>query len=323
MRTLPVLVLCVSLVGTASRAAEPAKIELHVLRTTTLTNEQFLTGVKEGQPASIAAELRLPTPGTARVPAVILIHGSNGATARDARWLGELNDLGVATLLVDSFTGRGISSTVGDQAQLGELTTINDAYRALELLAKHPRIDPTRIGISGGSRGGVVALYASLTRFQQMHMAPGTEFAVYISFYPPCVTTYVDDANVAKRPIRLFHGTADDIAPVDQCRSYVNRLRAKGADVELTEYAGAQHGFDNPGVPLTRIRDGASGLVPCSRYEDPVGRVVNRDNNLPPSRNDECLKRPATVGYDADATARATDAVKAILREVLRLGPAR
>ena len=41
------------------------------------------------------------------------------------------------------------------------------------------------------------------------------------------------------------------------------------------------------------------------------------------SRDDECLKRPATVGYDADATARATDAVKALLRDVFRLGPAR
>jgi len=324
MRTLPILVLCVSLVGTASRGAESAKIELYVLRTTTLTDEQFLTGVTEGQPASIAAELRLPTVGTGRLPAVILIHGSNGATARDDRWARELNDLGVATLLVDSFTGRGIGSTVGDQTQLGELTTINDAYRALELLAKHRRIDPTRIGISGGSRGGVVALYASLTRFQRMHMAPGTQFAAYLSFYPSCITTYVDDIDVAARPIRLFHGTADDIASIEQCRAYVERLRRAGADVELTEYVGVQHGFDNPaGAPLTRVREGSPGLAPCSRYENPVGRIVNRDNDLPRSRDDECLKRPATLGYDADATARATDAVKGILREVFRLEPAR
>jgi dienelactone hydrolase len=192
---------------------------------------------------------------------------------------------------------------VGDQAQLGELTSINDAYRALELLAKHPRIDPARIGIFGGSRGGVVALYSSLARFQRMHMAPGTQFAVYISFYPPCVTTYVEDIDVAARPIRLFHGTADDIAPVEQCRAYVERLRRAGADVELTEYVGARHGFDNPsGAAVTRVREGSPGLAPCSRYENPVGRIINRNNDLPRSRDDECLRRPATVGYDADAT---------------------
>jgi dipeptidyl aminopeptidase/acylaminoacyl peptidase len=70
--------------------------------------------------------------------------------------------MGVATFLLDGFTGRGIESTTADQFQFGTLTMINDAYRALELLAKHPRIDLTRIGIFGGSRGGKVALYASL-----------------------------------------------------------------------------------------------------------------------------------------------------------------
>jgi dienelactone hydrolase len=157
-----------------------------------------------------------------------------------------------------------------------------------------------------------------------MHMTPSTQFAVYLSFYPSCITTYVDDIDVAARPIRLFHGTADDIAPVEQCRAYVERLRRAKADVELTEYVGAQHGFDNPGgAPLTRVREGSPGLAPCSRYENPVGRIVNRGNNLPPSRDDACLKRPATLGYDADATARATDAVKTILRDVFRLGPVR
>ena len=151
----------------------------------------------------------------------------------------------------------------------------------------------------------------------------GTDFAVYLSFYPPCTTTYVDDGDVAARPIRLFHGTADDIAPVEQCRAYAERLRRAGADVEFTEYAGAQHGFDNPATArLTRVREGPPGLAPCSRYENPVGRIVNRSNDLPRSGDDECLKRPATVGYGPDATARSTDAVKALLRKVFRLEPA-
>ena len=253
------------------------------------------------------------------LPAVVLVHGSEGPNARDARWAGELNDLGIATFLLDSFTGRGIASTVDDQSRLGELTMINDAYRALELLSKHPRIDGTRIGILGGSRGGVVALYASLTRFQRMHAQPGTDFAVYVSYYPPCPKTYIDDGQVAARPVRIFHGTADDIAPIDQCRAYVERLRGAGSDVELTEYAGAHHGFDNPGVPLTRVAEGQAGVSPCELHESPVGRITNRDTGLPFTRRDRCLNRPRTVGYDAGASAHAAAAVKAILRRAFRL----
>jgi hypothetical protein len=48
--------------------AQIARIELYALRTTTLTDQQFLNGVKEGQPATIAAELRLPRRTTDRMP---------------------------------------------------------------------------------------------------------------------------------------------------------------------------------------------------------------------------------------------------------------
>ncbi len=147
---------CLIVAGMQGRAADVSRIELLPLQTVTVTEEQFLTGSRDGRPVTIAAELRLPSTAAARVPAVILLHGSGGANTRDDRWSRDLNDLGVATLLVDSFTGRGIVSTVADQSQLSELSVIIDAYRALDLLAKHPRIDATRIGLLGGSRGGDV-----------------------------------------------------------------------------------------------------------------------------------------------------------------------
>ena len=178
---------CLIVGGMQGRAADVSRIELLPLQTVTVTEEQFLTGSRDGRPATIAAELRLPSTAAARVPAVILLHGSGGANTRDDRWSRDLNDLGVATLLVDSFTGRGIVSTVADQSQLSELSVIIDAYRALDLLAKHPRIDATRIGLLGGSRGAMSALYASIKRFRRMYAPAGADFAVYMSFYPPCI----------------------------------------------------------------------------------------------------------------------------------------
>ena len=79
---------------------------------------------------TLAAELRLPTAGTTRLPAMILLHGSAGVQSGNDRWARELNDLGIATLTVDSFTERGIGSTIGAQGQLSELVVIIDAFAA-------------------------------------------------------------------------------------------------------------------------------------------------------------------------------------------------
>src|SRR5713101_4295808 len=228
----------------AAAFAQTARIELHPLQTVTLTGEQFLTGVKDGKPALISGELRIPRPGAERLPAVVLVHGSGGVGANVDRWAQELNGIGVSAFIVDSFTGRGIVNTSADQSQLSSLAMMVDAFRALELLGRHSRVDPARIGVMGFSKGGVTALYASLKRFQRMHGPASVEFAAYVPVYAPCNTRYIDDEQVSDRPIRLLHGTADDWVPVAPCRQYVERLRRAGKDVKLFEYPDASHAFD-------------------------------------------------------------------------------
>jgi dienelactone hydrolase len=305
--------------GIVGRGAESAKVELHTLSTVTVSDEQFLTGARDGKPAVIAAELRLPRLGAARLPAMVIVHGSGGIMGNDDRWTRELNDRGVATLLLDGFTPRGIVSAATDQSQLGNLTMIHDAYRALELLAKHPRIDASRIGIMGGSRGGRVALYASLKRFQRMHGRADLGFATYLGFYTPCWAKYIDDEDVSDRPIRLFHGADDDYVPVAPCRSYVERLRRRGKDVQLTEYPGAYHLFDNPLLPLVRIA-GAQTPRRCVVEEKEVGQVVNTESGKPFTWDDRCVERGVMVGYNAHAHAEAIKAVAGLLRALFKLG---
>src|SRR5580765_44190 len=72
------LLACLSVANVNTRAAEPAKIELMLLKTVTVTEEQFLLGSQDGRLVTLAVELRLPTAGTARLPAMILLHGSGG-----------------------------------------------------------------------------------------------------------------------------------------------------------------------------------------------------------------------------------------------------
>ena len=298
--------------------AQVARMEIHSFQSTTLTDQDFLTGRREGKPVTIAGELRLPRPGVDRLPVVVLLHGSGGISGYVTDWEQDLDSMGVATFVIDSFTARGIVNTNYDQAQLGRLAMIVDAYRALDLLAKHPRIDPTRIALMGFSRGGQAALYASLKRFRSMHGSPGREFAGYIPFYPPCGTAFRDDEEVADRPIRLFHGSADDYNPVAPCRAYVARLKAKGKDVQLTEYAGAGHLFDGRANKTPVKLEKAQTTRRCQLAEAQDGLIINVTTKQPFTYADPCVEYGPTIAYDEKASTEARKAVREFITAVLK-----
>jgi dienelactone hydrolase len=302
----------------AARPAQVARMEMHSFQSMTLTDQQFLTGQKEGKPVTLAGELRLPRPGNDRLPAVVLLHGSGGVSGNILDWEQDLNAMGVATFVLDGFTGRGIVNTNNDQSQLGRLAMIVDVYHALEVLARHPRIDPTRIALMGFSRGGQGALFASLKRFQRLHGPVGQEFAAYIAFYPDCTTTYRDDEDVADKPIRIFFGSADDYVSVTACRAYAGRLMAKGKDVQLTEYAGALHNFDNRGLKTPVKLEKAQTVRHCECAEAENGVIVNVKTKQPFTYADPCVEYGPTLAYNEKAATEAGRAVKDFITTTLK-----
>src|SRR5713226_1600836 len=75
---LAMLVIAAAGPGCISRAwGQGIRIEIHPVRSVTLSEQEFLTGATGGQPAVLAGELRLPRT-SGRLPVVVLVHGSGG-----------------------------------------------------------------------------------------------------------------------------------------------------------------------------------------------------------------------------------------------------
>jgi dienelactone hydrolase len=293
------------------------RIEIYPISTQTLSDHQFLSGNKKGDPAQIAGELRQPV-GDGPFPVVVLVHGSGGVGGNVDRWAVELNYIGVSAFILDCFSGRGIRSTILDQSRLGSLAMIFDAYRALEFLVKQPSLDANRIALMGFSKGGFATLYASMKRFQGYFAPPGAEFAAYLPFYPRCDIAFFRDEDIADRPIRIFHGEADDWVPVEPVQRYVARLQAAGKDVSLTTYPGARHAFDSTTYPPVFTFSDAEISSHC-RLAEKDAQIINLDTGKPFTNQDACVRRGASVGSNEGASQKAHADVKKFLSGLFHL----
>jgi dienelactone hydrolase len=293
-------------------------IEAIPIETLTISDQQFLTGDASGKPATIAGVLRIAQ-GSGRLPLVILMHGSGGFEVNADLWQRQFGSLGISTFALDSFSGRGIASTVPDQSQLGRLNMILDLYRSLAVLAVHPLVDPNRIAVMGFSRGGQAALYATLKRFQKLWNQSGIDPAAYIALYPQCNTTFISDTDVTDHPIRIFHGISDDYVAIGPCRAYFNRLKQAGKDVQMAEYPDTWHAFDYPSLPPDPIVVRNGQTTNCVLMEETAGTIVNTATNKPFTYADDCVGRDPHVAYSPKATHATEQAVGLLLKQTFKL----
>jgi dienelactone hydrolase len=285
-----------------------------------LTQVEFLSGQKEkGRAVTLAGALRVPKPGE-KQPVVVLLHGAGGLGVANAvveTWASVLNAAGFATFAVDSYAGRGVYS-FADVGKVSAIARIIDANRALQAIAKHPSIDPTRAVLMGFSHGSSAALYGNTERFQKQYGSPDAQYAAYISVYGICTTAIRGDEETIK-PVLMLHGLADDWLPASKCREYAERLQKAGKKVSLIEYPDAHHAFDSPNLKTEVKVPQANSSINCSLAEGDNGTILNAATKEPFTATDPCLKKGTTVAYNEAATKKAHEDVKAFLKETLAL----
>ena len=298
--------------------AQLARQEFHAVPSASMPLADVLTG-KKGTPVTLAGHLRLPKAGPEKQPAVVLLHGASGPGGTGGiydDWTRVLNEAGFATFALDSFAGRGIVNIPGDASKVSPMVRIIDAYRALEILAKHPMIDASRVAVMGFSNGAPAALFSSMERFRRAYGSAEVQFAAHVSVYGFCFTTYREDENIAK-PVLLLHGSADDWLPAEPCRRYAARLSSAGRTVRLIEYPDAHHSYDMQQFRQPVKLAGAVSPRKCTLAEGEGGALVNADTKQPFTAADPCLEMGVTVAYQEAAAKKSHADVVAFLREVL------
>ena len=220
-----------------------------------MTVKDFLIGKKPNREITISGTLNFAAKAAEKnAPVVVLLHGWGGIKDTNEHWLKVFNNMGLATFMVDSAWARrnckkdnNYKKAIPFCAATNKgMNRVIDGYRALELLSKHPRIDPDKIGCMGMSLGARGCLHLNVKRFQKMWGTPGLDYAASVPMYPACNVIFKEDDEITDTPIRIHVGELDTYVPFDSCVDYVKRLKAKGKDVEVKVYPETHHGFEAP-----------------------------------------------------------------------------
>lgn len=268
MRTPGVLLLALMLASTA-----PAQAAI----------ESFTVPVTEPAPAELFAEIQTPG-GPGPHPTVILLHGCGGVSPNVPAWATWLRSEGYASVVLNSFGGRGLRTLCGDSSPLRPAVRAGDVFAALARLRTMGAVDAGRIAVMGFSHGGSTALAAWAA--QGRH--PGEPVRAFIAFYPGC---RVPPPAREARPLLLLVGGRDDWALPEPCERLGEQAKTAGLPVSIVVYPDAQHHFD--GAELKRrayvsaARGGKGATIEYSPSahadsEKQVRRFLDAQINKPP-----------------------------------------
>jgi dienelactone hydrolase len=206
----------------------------------------------QGHPIEVTGKFEKPS-GTGPFAVVIVLHDCAGMTyyywsGSLPNWVAGMHTAGYATLVLDSFSARGVSSVCDSTASLVP-ERVADVFAAAYVLAGRPDVKHDKIALLGQSHGASVAMLAAT------EPVPGTAFpsaawrekfatrgklAAAVSLYGGCFG--------GKRrtlvPLLMLLGEKDDWAPPAGCVDFAANQPKDAEEVRVKVYPGAYHSFD-------------------------------------------------------------------------------
>ena len=255
----------------AQQPAKPPKV-------TVPEGVDFQRDIEYANPDGQHLQLNLARPkeGTGPFPTVVCIHGGG---FRAGNREGYNNT--ILKLAQNGFVAVTVSYRLAPTYQFpAAVQDTKAAFRWLRANAKMNAIDPDRIGVTGGSAGGHLALFLGVTggvkEFEgDQNPGPSSRVTCVVDVYGPSDFTKsygksVDAAQVLPlwlggdlttarqkhvrasplywvtpdaAPTLCIHGTKDTYVHHEQSEWLVEKLKAAGVEAELMLLEGAGHGF--------------------------------------------------------------------------------
>lgn len=166
---------------------------------------------------------------------------------REVYYAVELARAGIAALVVDSFSSRGLKDSVHDQWKLLPWHSGNDAVGALRWIAADRRFKRDRIGVMGVSKGSIVAMNMAEEVRRKWMRVTDLAFAAHIPISPDCTQVNRSMATTGA-PMFFMLAELDDQTPAIPCIEHAERLRKAGnSKIEVKVYKGAHHAWERLG----------------------------------------------------------------------------
>jgi dienelactone hydrolase len=206
-----------------------------------------------------------PADASGRRPAVVALHGCNGALDAKGR-LGagsrleaeRFNVEGIHYLVPDSLTPRGVKSlceTPERQRVVHDEERREDAFAAIQWLARQPGVDQERIAVIGRSHGAQ-AILSLLDRTDKLVQRQPIQPRAAVALYPGCNRFEKMWRYEISAPLLVMMGELDTWTPALNCKVLQGRVLSAQQDAvfDLVVYPGSYHAFDALG-PVRLMRN--------------------------------------------------------------------
>jgi dienelactone hydrolase len=181
-------------------------------------------------------------------PGVLVAHEWNGCGEYMHKRCAMLAELGYVAFAVDVFGKGNRAKTYPECESISKPyyadrdLTRRRAKAGLDVLAKQPNVDASKIAAIGYCFGGIVVLELARS---------GADVKGSVAFHGQLSTPNPADAKNIKGKVLICHGAIDPVVPPAEVAAFEKEMEEAKVDWQFISYGGAMHTFTNWSLPTT------------------------------------------------------------------------